>query len=260
MKRKYFFIIVGIFLSILSLVLCIFLIKTNKKQTSYQFSPVIVDLDTEIQYDIRKGVLINSLSLLGDNKYPEVAFEEGTTPIPLPDSTIDTNTVVLRYKYSEQGTLVIGGSTSQENIFFEDSELVYLSFIDLNQYQVCGLTTKMSTQDVLNLYGDPVEKQSYKQGDDWDVDAFVHIMKYDDVTYVIATDFINDELYRITINIDNTSIQFDSEEDFIEYLKEKYKDGYQEEDVDAMDSYMITDKDGNLVNQKGEIVEPSNKD
>lgn len=247
--------------------LCSLWLKNNNKDKKI-FYPEIINTKTSEKFLITPKTLVKDVKILGDNKYPAIAFGDGVDIYPLPDEPIPKNKIILRDKYdtsqnngSDVGSLMIGGITKKDNVMFEESNLVYLMFVDLKDYRIFGLDYGISQKEVFNKFKEPKNIQNYQINEDTFLTGLEYSFFYDNAEYLLTLDFNNDKLYRIAVNIGNNVIHTTSDEEMKEYLEKKYgKDNVGNNEENSInDTYFVKDEDGNFVDKQGNVIESSNE-
>lgn len=199
--------------------------KNDADVDSYKsFDLTIKELSSNEVVNITKNTTTKDLTLFGSNLYPEVVFDDNNNITEVPESInsiIEKDKVVLRDRYngtnlnSLNGSVYIGGITHQDNITFQDARLVYISLVDIVDYEICGLSVGMNFNEIQKSYGMPM---TYSFNEESLISTADYKFEDNDCINYLTLDFKDNVLYRITLNIDDHQIYYITDEEFNEYL------------------------------------------
>lgn len=213
-------IIIAICLCVASCVL-LFVIKSNKNTG---FTPTITDLKSGKSYILNDKIKISSLTLLGNNKYPDSAVTDDNHIVYLPDKPIQKDTVIVRSKHNKDvveeglGTIEIGGITSTDNCMFEDSNFTYMLIFGIDDYNLCGINIGMSLEELQKSFGEDLKVAT----NDYGTTTASYSTTYNNCIYNLIAEIDDSGVYRIILNLNNAQIGQVSDEEFEKFLKDMY--------------------------------------
>lgn len=121
--------------------------------------------------------------------------DEGTQYLHLIDNATEDT--------SDDEVFVFGAiNQSEEQVYFKDARVVYMYYRGLPNWEICGVNTEMSPEDVIKAIGEPSQKDEAEE-----YKLYEYYIEKDGHTYSLLVEFdANDKLLYVSLNIDNDGI------------------------------------------------------